>query len=262
MGANVRDVKAEIEAALKASLEQGGQKQKVTDLKALWDDVKWQLVTFDVDKVDPTTEDPSSVLTTSWNNCLNTDQEESWKDSTETEDTFTYSFTEGLELGAEVEAGEDLAIEKATVKFSAKLSFSATQTKSVSNKRAREVDVTIKVPPCTAVSAQALLYTGKFESALHTAVKATGSFGFVGKYADGTQIGYPPELTIEELLKTIGKENLFKAEGTLGGAVGIRTEIKTDGTKAKCPPDSVCTKQNIPAGSAAVLSGGIRTRNL
>jgi hypothetical protein len=215
-----------------------------------------------VDKVDPTTEDPSSVLSTSWDNCLNMDQEESWKDSTETEDTFTYSFNEGLELGAEVEAGENLAIEKATVKFSAKLSFSATQTKTVSNKRAREIDVTIKVPPCTTVSAQALLYTGKFESALHTAVKATGGFAYTGTYTGGAQFGYQYGLTIEELLKTIGKDNLFKAEGKLGGAVGIRTEIKTAGTKAKCPPDSVCSKQNIAAGSAAVLSGGIKTRNL
>jgi hypothetical protein len=250
MSVEVRNVKAEIEQALEGSLKKAYP--EMTDFTMDWSRNKWELVHFTIPPIDPTVSDPSAFLATDWPNCINAAQKQVWKDSAETDDTFTYSFTEGLELGMSIEVGEDLLIENAEVKFSAKLNFSATQTKTVTKKHSREVDIELTVPACTHVYGQALLYTGKFDVPFEASVKVTGPLYFSGKIPNGV-VGPRAGATIEEQLESLNIKNQFDAKGILGGVVGIRTEIVTNGTKPKCPPESDCVKSNISYDKASAI---------
>lgn len=252
MTADVRDVKKEIEDAIKRQIEKSGK--VLEKFSAGWDEVKWELVDFHVDPIDPTKQDPESIMTDHWNNCSISADRKTWRDSATSTDTFTYSFHEGIEIGVEVSAEENLEIEKAGVKFSTKISLSATQTVTKTNSVTRSCDTEINVAACTRTDARVMLYRGKFESPLHVTVAASGPFSFVGKISgpDGAEIGYPAGLTIQDQLKSLGIENRFSANGTLGGTVGLTSYVETNDTKPSCPPDSLCNSKT--PGSSAILS--------
>lgn len=211
-----------------------------------WEGVKWELVNFKIDPVDLTATEPSAFLTAEWNNCTTEAQHQRWAESKTHTDTFSLSFREGLQLGMDVEVKEDLIIESAKVKFSAKLDLAATQTQTTTASQTMGVDETITVPACKRLEATAFLYTGEFDTDFQVSVKATGPFGYGYDTYDGNPMGYAPPLTIEDFLASFGMENRFDATGKLSGAMGIRLKTETMAHKpAKCPPDSGCVQANI-----------------
>jgi hypothetical protein len=252
MAASVKPVRKEIEDAIIKKRQQ--QDPGAHDFAWHWEKVRWELLEFDIQPIDPTVSDPYAFADTTWDNCTTEVQQQVWREEKKTTDTFTISFTEGIELGAEVEVGVDIpCVGKGNIRLSTKLSFSSTQTTTVTQEQTHHIDLTYNVPKCTKLIAEALIYMGEFESDFTASVKGTGHFTYEWTTGGGARASpgipqdgpWPEFWTLEGQLQWLGWENRFDANGSLGGAVGIQTNIETDGVKPDCRPESACYKANI-----------------
>lgn len=241
MPADVRNVQQEIVDALHKQVEadHGGT---ITNFSVGWEAATWKLVGFELDPVDPTKLDPETVAHTSWKNCTRAVDRQEWKDTFSTTDSFTYSFTEGLKLGASVTAKAEIPlVGGGKVQFSAEMDFSATQSKTVLHTRSREITESISISACQTTTAQLLLYKGRFDVPFRARVKAGGHLYYTGKIPRGSVGPAPGGLDVDAVLQRAGIVNDFDASGTINGVVGLMTQIETHSSKAECEPDDDCT---------------------
>jgi len=260
MAANVRKIKDEISEAFKTFWNNDLKKSNLhlTEFHTDWSRVRWQLVHFKIDPIATQNLEPSVIDSYHTNNCNTASAHPEWSAKGERSQEFGYSFTEGLELGAEIEVGENLLIEEASAKFSAKVNFSATQEKKVKTVESVTKGFKFDVDPCTAVNATVKLRKREFKNiSFQARVKAAGFLIFQGKDNRGQDAfpGYPTDVNIDSQLKLVGMKNEFDAKGKLSGTLEVGDlDIDIHAVKPKCNPDDLCSKQPVAPGAVKLLT--------
>ena len=187
-----------------------------------WDEVTWVFESFTIGNINPTVGAPKSVGQVLFNNCTKAKQEHKWSEDFEVEESFTYSFTEGLELGIEVEVETNFLVGKASTTLSAKMDFSATQEKTVKTTSKHSVEEDYHIDPCSHFEAKYLVYRGTFKGIKFEAtVKAEGKLSWKAHTFSGEQ-----SENIEKILEKARIPNKFVAQGKLGSKTAV-SETKT-----------------------------------
>lgn len=120
---------------------------------------------------------PGQILTSSFNNDSDGVGSAVFKKSKQTTTSFTWSITEGLELGIseEITAGvPEVAQSKTTL--SAKISLSSTQGETKSETNTWEIDRTISVPPYKSIEMTWAINEAKITATFYADIEITGFF--------------------------------------------------------------------------------------
>ena len=120
---------------------------------------------------------PGQILTSSFNNDSGGVGSAVFKKSKQTTTSFTWSITEGLELGIsqEITAGVPGVAQSKTT-LSAKISLSATQGETKSETNTWEIDRTISVPPHTSIEMTWAINEAKITATFYADIEITGFF--------------------------------------------------------------------------------------
>lgn len=192
---------------------------KGVDIKKL--DIDFDLVTMDYADLKITNEHPNSIESSSFRNDTDANDQQVFTVDKTTTDTFTWSITEGLELGTTFKVGVPFFSE---ANASIKLNFSSTQGQSTSVQRRWSTSTTVVVPARSLVTASFIIYEGLLNTPFTAKFRAHGKIEL--KLKNDKKI----EGNIDDLIKE-GKlpEDLFKvqAKGELSADTAMRFEVVT-----------------------------------
>jgi hypothetical protein len=192
---------------------------KDVDIKKL--DLDFELVTMDYADLEVTHERPNAIQTTEFRNDTDGTDQQVFSVDRATTDTFTWTITEGLELGTTFKVGVPFFVNE---QASIKINFSSTQGQSTSVQRRWSTSNTVVVPPRSVVTASFIVYEGRLDTPFTAKFKADGKIELKLKH-DKKIEGKISELIQEGKLP----KELFEVQskGMLSADTAARFDVRT-----------------------------------
>jgi len=198
--------------------------------------VDYHLLSIDYDNLKSPVVSTKTLVTKEFRNPTDAVIHSTFNETQQTTDSFTYSFTEGLKLGASMKfsAGVPL-VGKAGVTLTAELTLTAGQQKTVSSTNSWSESNTFDIPARHAIKASIVLNEAQVSTPFTATVLASGPVsytlnngqGFTGSLEGGVNWPTRPDLNKLPLL-TSSAERTFAARGQFTGKIGIATHVDTE----------------------------------
>lgn len=191
---------------------------------------------------------PDRVMTSSFKNNGDGEGQVEFNESASTESSFTWSITEGLELGIETSATVGVPlVAAATVKLSSKVSFSSTQAQTKTETHSWAIKRMCTVPARTTADFVWTIKLSQIECTFHGDIEITGYFALWHKdkvdygYGQGKHWLYFTEIqnAFKEMKRwglsvppqyTIHRDKVvFRATGVTSGSAGVSDVFTVEG---------------------------------